>query len=117
MTRYDITKDLVRIEQVIRTFAGSAGAAIVLTNDPSYWNPSPRASPTIEDAFRIHEGRSLSGTCAWAPNAGLGTTKGRTEPLCVRGNYSLEWQDYSFLNERWGQFRFVIVEPVSPIAS
>jgi hypothetical protein len=119
LTRYDIIKDVVRIERVIGTVSKTLAAAIVLTNDPSFWNPSARAVPTIDDAFRIHEGRTLAGSCAWAETAGPGTTKGRTTRLNVRGTYLFAWQDYSSvnerwgLNERWGQFRFVIVEPNS----
>jgi hypothetical protein len=111
LTRYDIVKDIVRVERAIDAFPNSAAAAIVLTNDPSFWNGSPRVTPTIDDAFRIHEGRTLEGSCAWAMNAGPGTTKGRTAILDVRGTYLMRWQSYSTFDTRWGQFKFVIVEP------
>jgi hypothetical protein len=111
VTRYDIVKDIVRIERTIDAIPNSAAAAIVLTNDSSFWNASPRLAPTIDEAFRIHEGRILAGSCGWATNAGLGTTKGRTAILNVRGTYAMAWQHYSSLNEQWGQFRFVIIEP------
>jgi hypothetical protein len=109
--RYNIAKDIVRIEHAIDTIPNSAAAAIVLTNDPSYWNASPSPNPTIDAAFRILEGQNLTGSCSWAIGAEPGTTKGRAEILNVRGAYPMKWQDYSELNERWGQFKFVIVEP------
>jgi len=116
VTRYDIVKDVVRVEQVIDAVPKSAAAAIVLTNDPSFWNPSPKVVPTIDAAFRIHEGQVLHGSCAWAENAGPGTTRGRTEILKVRGRYPIKWQDYSTSDERLGRFRFVIFEatPTTP---
>ncbi len=115
VTRYDIVKDVVRIERVVETVPNAAAAVIVLTNDPSYWSPSPKAAPTIDAAFRIHEGRVLQRSCAWGENAGPGTLKDRTEILDVRGSYAMKWQDYSNSNDKWGQFRFVIIE-ASPVA-
>ncbi|HET9662237.1 MAG TPA: hypothetical protein VFP05_18065 [Thermomicrobiales bacterium] len=111
LTRYDIIKDVVRIERVVDSMPNSAGAVIVLTNDPSFWNASKRATPTIDNAFRIHQGRTLAGTCEWGLGAGPGTTKGRTTQLDVRGAYPVVWQDYWNTNERWGQFKFAIFEP------
>ncbi len=116
LTRYDIVKDIVRVERALDVIPNTAAAAIVLTNDSSFWSPSPRAIPTIDDAFRIHEGRTLAGSCAWGISAGPGTTKGRTVVLDVRGSYPMRWQDYSSTTERWGQFKFVIIEP-KPVTS
>jgi hypothetical protein len=104
LTRYDIVKDIVRVERAIDTVPNSAAAAIVLTNDPSFWNASPRATPTIDDAFRIHEGRTLTGSCGWAASAGPGTTKGRTAILDVRGTYPMKWQDFSVSKSRGVDF-------------
>ncbi len=48
LTRYDIVKDLVRIERAVETVPNATAAVIVLTNDPSYWNPPSSAVPTID---------------------------------------------------------------------
>ncbi len=111
LTRYDIVKDIVRIERVMDALPNATGAAIVLTNDPLFWYASPRAFPTIDHAFRIHEGRRLEGSCAWAEAAGTGTTKGRTARLDLRGSYTANWQDYWDTKEKWGNFRFAIFQP------
>lgn len=111
LTRYDIVKDIVRIERVMDALPNAMGAAIVLTNDPLFWNASRRAAPTVDDAFRIHDGRMLEGPCAWAKTAGAGTTKGRTARLDLRGSYKVNWQDYWATNEQWGTFRFAIFQP------
>jgi hypothetical protein len=119
VTRYDIVKDIVRLERVLDTIPNSAGTAIVLTNDPLFWNASTHVVPTIDEAFRIHQGRTLTGPCAWAENAGLGTTRMRTAQLNVRGSYTVAWQDYSDLNQYRGRFRFAVFEPkwATPVTS
>lgn len=48
VTRYDIVKDLVRFERAVETEPNAIAAVIVLTIDPSYWNPPSRAVPTID---------------------------------------------------------------------
>lgn len=111
LTRYDIVKDVSRIERVVDSKCNAAGAVIVLTNDPSFWSPAKRAIPTIDNSFRVHQGRTLAGVCAWGAGAGPGTTKGRTARLDVRGSYEVNWQDYWSTNERWGTFRFAVFEP------
>jgi hypothetical protein len=91
--RYDVLKDLARVERWTTTGLAQRGLVIVLTNDPGYWRPSTRAVNDV--AFRIHEGRDLTGTAAWATSAGAGTTVGRTAPITITGQYRFAWHDYA----------------------
>jgi len=93
ISRYDFWKDVWRLERLIGAGLADAGAAIVLTNDPGYWRQGRYG--TIDAAFRLHEGRVASGRLAWAESAGAGTTRGRTSPIDLRGEYAVRWRDYS----------------------
>lgn len=112
--RYDVVKDIARLEAIVAARAADAGAMIALTNDPAYW--SAGRDGTVDAVFRLHDGVTLSGTVAWAPHAGAGTTANRTEPLTLRGTYDLHWRDYSDTGDRTGCFR-VLVVPVTSAAS
>jgi hypothetical protein len=93
--RYDVIKDLTRVERWTASGLADRGLIIVLTNDPGYWQLSTRNAN--DAAFRLHEGRELTGEHAWAPTAGVGTTRGRTASLTIAGRYLVEWRDYAVL--------------------
>jgi hypothetical protein len=107
--RYDIIKDIARLEEVVAAGAAHIGLVVVLTNDAAYWTASSR-SDTSDAAFRIPEGATITGTLAWAATAGPGTTKGRETAISVTGAYSLGWGDYSDLGGAGGRFRRLVVE-------
>lgn len=107
ITRYDFIRDIARLERITRHRAFARGLALLLTNDPSYWQPGPRAD-TIDAAFRLHQGRHLTGEVSWGVHAGDGTTKGRTLPHQLLGAYLMEWQDYSLV-EGTERFRLLPV--------
>ena len=116
--RYDFLDDIHRLERM-RNKPGlcKAGYAVLLTNDPSYWNPPPpRERGTVDADFRIHEGKVISGKRAWACRVSSGTMKGREGPLQLAGCYHLRWQDFSDITEKsWGnrkqrgKFRYLAV--------
>ena len=58
--RYDFLMDIQRLEDEVSEGRARQGFAILLTNDPSYWQP-PRRDETVDAAFRIHDGRN----CKW----------------------------------------------------
>lgn len=109
--RYDVVKDICRLEAVVAAGAADDGVLVALSNDPAYW--SPGRAGTIDAAFRVHEGARLSGTVGWAPHAGAGTMAKRTEPLTLVGSYELRWQDFSDCGQPAGRFRALVV-PVTP---
>lgn len=108
--RYDYVKDVQRLERVVDDLEGArTGFAVLLTNDSRYWNRG--RGGTIDDAFRLHEGRCLAGQMAWAEWASKGSIKGREEPLKLRSSYDLHWNDYSTPGAGVdGQFRYLAVE-------
>ena len=112
--RYDFLTDVERLEYALDQYQpAKEGYAILLTNYPDHWN-HPRNTNTIDAAFRLHEGRTITGRLAWSERAGAGTTKGREKALEIQGFYDLRWRDYSaFGNARNEQFRYLVV-PVTP---
>lgn len=111
--RYDCVRDICRLERLVDTHPGSSGCAILLTNDWSYWkgNDATRAQ---DAAFRLSEGRILSGELAWAEHAGSGSIRGREMPHRLRSSYSLAWRDYSQPASGSGRpFRALILQVVA----
>jgi hypothetical protein len=93
--RYDVLKDLARVERWATAGLAQRGLVIALTNDPSYWKPSSRDAN--DAAFRLHDGRQLTGELAWAATAGAGSTAGRTTPIVITGQYRSTWHNYALL--------------------
>jgi hypothetical protein len=107
--RYDFIKDIIRLENVVPDGA-DVGYAIAVTNDPSYWNLSGRTQVT-DAAFRIHEGRELSGALAWAETTGAGTMRKREKALSLRRTYLTTWRDFSRVEGAgYPEFRYLSVE-------
>lgn len=92
--RYEFVKDISRLEQVVAFHPGCTGFAILLTNDSGYWNRAGSAD-SVDAAFRLHDGRVLSGEAAWDKRASTGTTTHREAPITLVGRYELGWQPYS----------------------
>ncbi len=103
--RYDFLKDVERLENVVSTVQDSAGCAVLLTNDQGYWRQA-RTPTTVDANFRLHEGRIVTGSLAWLPHASKGTMDKREAALMIRGEYPLQWSDFS----SDGQFRFLLLE-------
>lgn len=107
--RYDFCRDIGRIETLAGAYPGLTGSAVFLTNDRSYWRMSGRDG-NVDHAFRLHEEAKLGGTLAWASHALPGTTKGRTNAICLAGQYLLNWMTYSRCGEVGNnEFRIAVV--------
>jgi hypothetical protein len=107
--RYDFMKDIGRLEDISASFPSTVGYAVLLTNESSYWR-NPLSSKTVDAAFRLHEGRVLSGEATWGAGASKGTMKSREKPIKLRGSYKLEWHDYSALQTNKDLvFRYLLV--------
>lgn len=108
--RYDFIKDIARLERFTSAHPNAIGYAIILTNDSNYWKPS-RRNDTVDSAFRIHEGRKLSGKLRWSRKASKGTKKSREKTLTLRSPYPLRWTDYSKLSGTGpNQFQYLILK-------
>lgn len=109
--RYDFWRDVVRLERLVAYHPRLQAHAVCLTNDPGYWRP-PRSADSVDAAFRLHEGREVSGRLAWSDAAGEGTTRGRTAPLELTGGYTLRWRDFAAVAGQ--NLRYLHVEMRSP---
>lgn len=98
IARYDILKDLERLEFLMDNLPGySAGFAVWLTNDYTYWN-KPVSKNKVDSEFLIHEGSVKQGSMGWASHAGEGTTKGRIRPIPLKHAHTIRWKPFSLLN-------------------
>lgn len=87
--RLGFVTDLARLEAGVRVVGGN-GIAVLLTNDPQYWDP--KESVTAKDReFRLHEGAILRGTRRWAENETHPNTR------TIGGPYAARWLDFSDL--------------------
>lgn len=108
--RYDFIKDICRLEEITSTIRDCEGWAILLTNDSAYWK-TPQNTGTVDTAFRLNEGRDLTGQLAWSDQASAGTKKNRERDLSVTGQYKLTWDDYSTVNSTsYSDFRYLAVK-------
>lgn len=105
--RYDVCKDISRIEDFCGRFK-AAGGVIVLTNDPAYWTARRRAD-TSDAAFDLADQRILNGSLAWGGQAGLGTTRGREAALIIAGQYALQWREYADVGGPGGRLRYLYI--------
>ena len=94
-SRYDFLADVQRLEKVVKEH-GSAkrGLAVFLTNERSYWEVPTRSNTPDDEAFRLHEGRELSGVLRWSDEGNLTTKGSRTPPIVLSGRYHAVWHDY-----------------------
>jgi len=58
--RYDVLKDVTRLESLVEKSANTRGDVIFLTNDSAYWS-EPRSTTDTSVAFSLHNDRLLSG--------------------------------------------------------
>jgi hypothetical protein len=109
LSRYDVLKDIGRLERFCAAGRADVGFAVILSNDLQVWSPGRPGS--IDEAFRMYDGACLTGTLGWGPNAGPGTTRGRTEPIALAGTYAVAWADYPTTHPSCrGQFRSLVIE-------
>lgn len=107
--RYDFVKDVQRLEQYVRSHRQSQGYAILLTNDPGYWQ-KPRKGHPEDLVFRIHEGQILKGSLGWRSPGSSENKKRRKDPIKLRNVYTVQWTDYSSVGSgKLSQFRCLIL--------
>lgn len=109
--RYDVLKDVWRLETFCGTHPKVHAAVLVLSNDPSFWK-GPNSGRAYSAAFSLREGRDVSGKLEWAEGTGVGTKRGRENSLELLGCYGLQWEDYSTIHDPHEHFRFLYI-PVS----
>ncbi len=91
--RYDVVKDIVRVEKFVQSHPNANGAVVVLTNDPAYTKPSS-GSTANDAAFRIGHGDVLHGPREWGR---LPANKERQNGLRLGQSYEMKWSEFSTL--------------------
>lgn len=105
--RYDVLKDVQRLETIAGLGSAYSGVAVLLTNDSAYWQ-LPRSEQDISAEFSLGDGRSVSGVLKWSGRASTGTVRGREDPIALTGSYSLAWKEYSVVESRYySVFRYL----------
>lgn len=110
--RYDFIRDIYRLEQMLKADQKGIGYAILLTNDSAYWRAT-RNEQTVDVDFRLHNERTLNGTLRWQ-GASAGTMHGRESAIALKGQYQLQWRDYSTIDSKnYGRLRYLVTSVVS----
>ncbi|MCY4043146.1 MAG: hypothetical protein OXF45_04995 [Candidatus Dadabacteria bacterium] len=105
--RYDVMKDIWRMEKFLEKHPAATADVLVVTNDPAYWE-GPYKRNTHDAAFAIKKNRVVKGTLKWKSPE----TKGnRGEEIQLRGEYSIKWQKYSNIKDiDNGYFKFLHIQ-------
>lgn len=94
--RYDLVRDVVRVERSVADRSDANGAVVVLASDPALWgSPRPGFERSADAAFRVHDGVVLQGSLGWGPTAGPGTVGGRDARLDLQGQYAVAWMPFA----------------------
>lgn len=108
--RFLVVKDVHRIDHVVKKVPRTTGYVIFLTNNQEYWQ-AWKVKDTKDKAFRLQEGRILTGTLKWRDNTAISTINKLGESLSLNGEYSLIWENYvNFSRVRYGAFKFLMVK-------
>lgn len=98
LARLAFVHDAQRLEGWTEQQPNTNGFAVLLTNDNRLWEGPASRQPTRDQAFRIHQGRSLTGTLLWGTHEHPYEANTHT----LRGNYTIDWRDYHRLDDRLG---------------
>ena len=109
--RHATLKDIERMEEFLETSPTAQAAVITLTNDPALWN-GPTKTNLFSAAFDTQEGKIVTGTLKWAPKTS-DNTKRRYSKVKLFGIYKMKWENYSQVDGKFGQFRYLHI-PVQP---
>lgn len=92
---YDYLKDIHRIEDLAISEPNfGKGFAVLLTNDPAYYNNTGRLS--AYDEFKVYAGAIRTGSLQWGHTAkGLPFSYGNRPPFVLRGVYNMSWYPYN----------------------
>lgn len=111
---YDYLKDIERIEDVKSSlqnetiFRFREGYTIQITNDSSYLK-EPTKKECFYEEFALVEGVEKHGVLRWHENTGVGTTRGRESPITLQGQYPINWNEYSKIDDSSsGTFYYLI---------
>ena len=108
--RYGFIRDVKRIERVRQRKPSATGFAVLLTNDPLFWDNSPKNKTQAAD-FLIYDGRVIKDEMKWPKVKKWMKENGVDKPIKLDGCYELNWQDYSNCGAgKYRQFRYLAVK-------
>lgn len=119
--RFQFCSDIARLLALKEQGEIDQGVALLLTNDPSYWDEgikerTGKGEPRIDENFRLHEGAKLNtNKFAWEkdPETGKRQTKAKVI-LQNKYEYEMNWADYRQLENieerQGGLFRHLLIE-------
>lgn len=90
LARLYFIHDVTRLEGWVKAQDNTNGFAVLLTNDPGLWEPARRVD-TRDHAFRLHQGRTLTGPLLWGTTAHPYPGNNRD----LQGIYTADWHHYS----------------------
>lgn len=110
LRRYDVFRDVSRVETLLENGVARQGMSVTITNDRTMWSDAP-AIGRVDEAYRLHPGREVTGELVWASHAAAGTIRGRETPIVLRGKHTLNWVPYSKVEApKNGEFRMLLLE-------
>lgn len=109
---YRYLKDIQRIETIKEEQKEKfvEGYAIMLTNDKSY--QEEQGESVCYHKFSIHPTRTIHKNTKldWKEGTSDGTKKGMTEPIELKGSYTMEWKEYHIFSEPKTEFYYLITK-------
>lgn len=114
--QYDFLKDIARLEHVSTALPQTRGGiAVLLTNDPLYWDSSRRSNRADDVEFRLSAGRRLPPKMDWPDEKRKNKGKEHEPPIVLSDSYTCTWRDYGHritdaTETRGTLFRYLAIE-------
>ena len=106
---YLYLKDIQRIEKIKENILDyKNGYTIFITNELSYMK-KPLKENCVYEQFSLENGIIKTGLLNWGENTSEGTKKNCEQPINLKGQYYIEWKEYSRLDDsNTGTFIYLI---------
>lgn len=106
---YLYLKDIQRIEKIKENVLDfKEGYTVFITNELSYIR-KPLKEDCVYQQFSLEDGIIKTGNLDWGKNASEGTKKNCEQPIQLRENYYIKWENYSKLDDsNTGTFMYLV---------
>ncbi len=106
---YKYLKDIERIERIKEHVSQFAeGYTIFVTNEISY-SKKPSKPDCVYNQFSLEKHTTKSGILDWGDKASAGTRKNCEKPIHLKGNYYIEWNTYTIIDDtNTGVFLYLV---------
>ena len=73
------------------------------------YTKKPKKPECVYKEFSLEDGITKHGTLDWSENTGDGTKKNCEEPIVLKGNYTIKWQEYCVVDDsNTGRFVYAV---------